>query len=174
MHENNIKIRFAEINDGHTILDFIHQLAIYEKLEHEVSATIADLEKTLFGLHPCAEVILLEVDNIAVGFALFFHNYSTFLAKPGLYLEDLFVLPQNRGKGYGKLLLSFLANLAVDRGCGRFEWSVLDWNTPAIKFYESLGAVPLTEWTGQRVTGDALIQLSEYYKSYEKLKVNNL
>lgn len=163
MNENNVKIRFAEVSDCNVILEFIRQLAVYEKLEHEVKATVSELEKTLFGLKPCAEVLLLEENEVPAGFALFFHNYSTFLAKPGIYLEDLFVLPEHRGKGYGKLLLSHLANLAVDRDCGRFEWSVLDWNTPAIKFYESIGAVPLDEWIGQRVTGEALKKLSDFY-----------
>lgn len=158
------KIRFASPEDTPVILNFIKQLAAYEKLEHEVTATIEDLKQTLFSNTPKAEVILLEADKTPVGFALFFHNYSTFLAKPGIYLEDLFVLPEMRGKGYGKLLLSFLADLAVKRNCGRFEWSVLDWNTPAIKFYESIGAIPLSEWTGQRLTGETLVKLASFCK----------
>lgn len=162
------KIRFATIEDCPTILNFIKDLAIYEKLEHEVIATVEELKKTLFGAHPNAEVIILDEGGTPAGFALFFHNYSTFLAKPGIYLEDLFVLPEHRGKGYGKLLLSFLANIAIDRNCGRFEWSVLDWNTPAIKFYESIGAQPLSEWTVQRVTGENLTKLSEYYHSQNR------
>lgn len=169
----NVKIRFAEPKDVDIILNFICELALYEKLEHEVTATAIDLQKTLFGDKPYAEVIILEEHDTAVGFALFFHNYSTFLAKPGLYLEDLFVLPNYRGKGYGKLLISFVADIAVKRECGRFEWSVLDWNSPAIKFYESLGAKPLSEWIGQRVTGESLNKLAQYYPQFLKSeKVN--
>jgi GNAT superfamily N-acetyltransferase len=115
----------------------------------------------LFGERPRAEVVLAELGEIPVGFALFFHNYSTFLARPGLYLEDLFVLPEYRGRGYGKALLIHLARLAVERGCGRFEWSVLDWNEPSIQFYKSLGAVPLSDWSIFRVTGAALERLGK-------------
>lgn len=165
MLKQDVRIRFAQFKDCEVILDFIKQLAVYEKLEHEVQATVTDLQNTLFGNRPCAEVLILEEKNTPAGFALFFHNYSTFLSKPGIYLEDLFVNPAYRGKGYGKLLLSFIADLAVQRDCGRFEWSVLDWNTPAIRFYESVGAVPLSEWTGQRITGQALFDLSLHFKS---------
>jgi GNAT superfamily N-acetyltransferase len=134
----------------------IRALARYEKLEHEVVGTENDLREHLFGPRPRAEVLLVEDAGEAVAFALFFHNYSTFLCKPGLYLEDLFVLPQHRRKGHGKALLVALARLALERGCGRFEWSVLEWNEPAIAFYRSLGAELLVEWRTFRVTGDAL------------------
>lgn len=158
----SIQIRKATSHDVPAILDFIRQLAIYEKLEHEVVATHESLRETLFGTKPFAEVVLLEENGNKAGFALFFHNYSTFLGKPGIYLEDLFVLPEHRGKGYGKKLLSHLAKLAVERNCGRLEWSVLDWNTPALEFYKSLGAVPMSEWTAQRLTGQALRDLAAY------------
>ena len=152
-------IRPATEDDLPTILRFIRALADYERLLHEVVATEDALQRTLFGPRPYAEVILAEEDGAAVGFALFFHNYSTFLAKPGIYLEDLFVLPEHRGKGYGRALLCRLAALAVERDCGRLEWSVLNWNTPAIDFYKSLGAVPMEDWTTFRLTGDALTTL---------------
>jgi GNAT superfamily N-acetyltransferase len=153
-------IRAKEADVPH-ILKFIRELAIYEKLEHEVTATEETLKESLFGDQRYAEVIFLEEGAEKVGFALFFHNYSTFLAKPGIYLEDLFVMPSHRGRGYGKRLLKHLAKLAVERGCGRLEWSVLDWNKPAIDFYLSLGASQMNEWTVHRVTGDTLVQLSK-------------
>lgn len=149
-------IRFAQAADTAVILGFIRALAEYEKLEHECVATEETLRATLFGEKPYAEVLLIEEEGKAHGFALFFHNYSTFLARPGIYLEDLFVNPAARGKGYGKALLAKLAELAVERGCGRLEWSVLDWNQPSIDFYLSLGARPMDEWTVYRVDGDAL------------------
>ncbi|WP_394696094.1 GNAT family N-acetyltransferase [Pseudoxanthomonas japonensis] len=142
------------------ILDFIRGLAEYEKLAHEAVATPALLETHLFGERPAAEVVIAEADGVPAGFALFFHSFSTFLGQPGLYLEDLFVLPGHRGLGIGRRLMVHLAQLAVARGCGRFEWSVLDWNEPAIRLYRSLGAVGLDEWTVQRVTGDALQALA--------------
>lgn len=151
-----LTIRVATEADVPQILAFIQGLAKYEKLLHEVEATEAALRRTLFGERPYAEVLIGEVDDIAVGFALFFHNYSTFLARPGIYLEDLFVLPEHRGNGYGRALLVRLAQLAVTRECGRLEWSVLDWNEPAIRFYRRLGAVPMDEWTTFRLTGAAL------------------
>ncbi|WP_413576581.1 N-acetyltransferase family protein [Bdellovibrio sp. HCB290] len=152
----SIKIVPSHESDISAILHFITQLAKYEKLEHEVVATEDSLRKTLFGDRKYAEVIFLEEDGQKAGFALFFHSYSTFLALPGIYLEDLFVLPEHRGKGYGKKLLCHLAKVAVDRGCGRLEWSVLDWNKPAIDFYLSLGSKPMDEWTVHRVTGESL------------------
>lgn len=154
------RIVFAVAADVPDILGFIRGLAKFEKLEHEVQATEDLLRESLFGARPRAEVVFFEEDSRRVGFALFFHNYSTFLGRPGLYLEDLFVIPEARGKGYGKRLLAFLAKLAVERGCGRFEWSVLDWNSGAIRLYASLGAQPLSDWTVQRLTGDALRALA--------------
>jgi len=151
-----LNIRVATAADVPVILEFISALAAYEKLAHACVATADELERTLFGARPYAEVLIAEWNAEPVGFALYFHNYSTFLARPGLYLEDLFVIPSARGKGIGKGLLRRLAEIAVERGCGRFEWSVLDWNTPSIEFYKSCGAVPLDDWTGFRLTGDAL------------------
>ena len=159
------RIRFAQAADTPVILNFIRALARYEKLEADCVATEESLRATLFGEKPYAEVLLIEDDTgKAQGFALFFHNYSTFLAKPGIYLEDLFVDPAARGKGYGKALLVKLAEIAVARGCGRLEWSVLDWNQPAIDFYLSLGARPMDEWTVYRVDGDALGALAQAVK----------
>ena len=152
-------IRFAQPSDVPTVFRLIQGLAEYERLAHEVTGTEDLLREHMFGVRRYVEVILAEVDGRTVGFALFFHNYSTFLARPGIYLEDLFVLPEERGRGYGKALLSSLARIAVERGCGRLEWSVLDWNEPSIEFYKALGAVPMDEWTIFRVTGDALTQL---------------
>jgi GNAT superfamily N-acetyltransferase len=149
-------IRFATEADTPTILGFIRALADYEKLSDACIADEASLKAHLFGARPFAEVLLVEDGGAAAGFALFFHNFSTFLARPGLYLEDLFVDPTQRGKGYGKALLQRLAALAVERGCGRLEWSVLDWNKPSIDFYLSLGAQPMDEWTIYRLEGDAL------------------
>ncbi len=149
-------IRFADAADTPVILRFIRALAVYEKLEQDCVATEDSLRSTLFGPRPFAEVLLIEESGQAHGFALFFHNYSTFLARPGIYLEDLFVDPAQRGKGYGKALLMKLAEIALERGCGRLEWSVLDWNQPSIDFYLSLGARPMDEWTIYRVDGDAL------------------
>ncbi len=153
-------LRAAAPDDVPVILSCIRGLAEYEKLAHEVVATEALLRETLFGSRAAAEVILAFHHDDAAGFALFFHSYSTFLARPGLYLEDLFVLPAYRGRGVGKLLLARLARLALDRGCGRLEWSVLDWNVAAIRFYESIGARAMTEWTTNRVTGEALAALA--------------
>lgn len=153
-------IRQAEEKDVPLLLSFIRELAEYEKLPNEVVATEATLKETLFGNRPYAEALLGECESAPAAFAIFFHNYSTFLGCPGLYLEDVFVKPEFRGKGFGKKMLAYLAKLAVDRGCGRFEWSVLDWNTPAIDFYRSLGAKPMDEWTVQRLTGDALRKLA--------------
>lgn len=154
-------IRTANESDVPLILAFIRDLARYEKLEDRVVATEETLRATLFGNPPFAEVLIAEEDGDPVGFALFFHNYSTFLARPGVYLEDLFVKPEARGRGYGKALLARLAAIANERNCGRVEWAVLDWNEPSIKFYESLGAVALDEWKIFRLTGDALNALAK-------------
>lgn len=153
------RIEQATPADIPLVLSLIRELAEFEHLLHEARASEADLRETLFGDRPFAEVIIGRLGSEAVGFALFFHNYSTFLGKPGIYLEDLFVRPERRGNGFGEQLLRHLARLAVQRGCGRFEWSVLDWNQPAIDFYKKLGAQPLNDWTTFRVTGDALTQL---------------
>lgn len=156
----DLKLRLATEADTDLILDFIQGLAEYEKLAHEVVADADTLRASLFGERRVAEVILAEYRGEAAGFALFFHNFSTFLGRPGLYLEDLFVRPELRGNGIGRELLSCLARIAVDRGCGRLEWSVLDWNEPAIRFYRRLGAQAMDEWTVFRVTGDALAALA--------------
>jgi GNAT superfamily N-acetyltransferase len=155
-----IALRSATSADIPHVLAFIRELAEYEKLAHEAVADEATLATHLFGEHPAAEVVIAEVNGQPAGFALFFHNFSTFLGQRGLYLEDLFVRPQYRGLGLGKRLMVHLAQLATQRGCGRFEWSVLDWNEPAIRFYRSLGATGLDEWTVQRVSGDALRTLA--------------
>jgi GNAT superfamily N-acetyltransferase len=155
-----VSLRSATAADVPQILAYIQGLADYEKLTHACVATEDSLRQTLFGPRPYAEVILGEYDGEPAGFALFFHNYSTFRAAPGIYLEDLYVLPERRGHGVGKALLKQLAKLAVERGCARLEWSVLDWNAPAIAFYKSLGAEPQDEWTIFRVTGDALSTLA--------------
>lgn len=156
----SLRLREAVEGDVPLILRLIRALAEYERLSAECEATEAALRETLFGATRRAEVCLAEWAGQPVGFALFFHNYSTFLAKPGLYLEDLFVVPEHRGKGIGKALLLRLARLAKERGCGRFEWSVLDWNAPSIGFYRSLGAVPMNDWTIMRVTGEVLDRLA--------------
>jgi GNAT superfamily N-acetyltransferase len=151
-----ITIRPAAPADVPTILRFIQGLAEYEKLSHHCIATEEFLRRTLFGERTYAEVVIASCDGVDAGFALFFHSYSTFLALPGIYLEDLFVEPSFRGKGLGKALLRHLARLAIERDCGRLEWAVLDWNQPAIDFYKSLGAEPMEEWTTYRLTGEAL------------------
>ncbi len=151
-----VKIVPATERDLPLVLDFIRKLAEYEKLSHQVVATIELLREGLFGECRVAEVVLAYLGEEPVGFALYFHNFSTFVGRAGIYLEDLFVEPHHRGKGIGKALLAHVANLAVQRKCGRFEWAVLDWNTPSIEFYKSLGAVPLDDWTLFRLTGDAL------------------
>ncbi len=156
-----LTLRLANPDDVGLILEFIQGLAEYEKLAHEVVADEDGLRRTLFGDRPAAEVVLADYEGEPAGFALFFHNYSTFLARPGLYLEDLYVRPEQRGRGIGKALLARLAAIAVERGCGRFEWSVLDWNEPAIRFYEAIGAKALEGWTVFRVTGDALASLAD-------------
>lgn len=155
-----LRIAPATPHDVPLILELIRALAEYEKLLDEVSATEAALHEGLFGARPYAEALVAWRDGTAAGFALYFHNYSTFLAKPGIYLEDLFVRPAYRGLGIGKALLAQMAAIAVQRGCGRLEWSVLNWNEPAIRFYRSLGARSMDEWTINRVTGDALTTLA--------------
>jgi GNAT superfamily N-acetyltransferase len=155
-------IRPATVDDVPTILWFIRQLAIYEKLEHQVVATEDGLRASLFGSRPMAEVALAEYDGVPVGFALFFPNYSTFLGRAGLYLEDLFVRDEYRGRGVGRQLLEHLAALAIARGWGRMEWAVLDWNESAIGFYRRLGAQLLENWRLCRLTGDALSQLASH------------
>lgn len=164
LYKTNIegfKIRFATEDDVPLILEFIKALADYEKMLDEVVATEEGLKESLF-VKSQAEVILGEEDGKPVGFALFFHNYSTFLGKANLYLEDLFVKPEYRGKGYGKTLLSFLGKIAVDRNCGRLDWWCLDWNTTSIEFYKEMGAIPMDEWTVYRVEGKKLQRLSGF------------
>ncbi|MBS0460778.1 N-acetyltransferase family protein [Thermomonas sp.] len=160
MTDTLIAIRPATPDDVPLIRQLIVELAEYERMRDAAVATDAALREQLFGAQPAAEVLLGEVDGQPAGFALFFHNFSTFLGQRGLYLEDLFVRPQFRGAGLGKRLMATLARLAVQRGCGRFEWSVLDWNTPSIGFYRSIGAVGMDEWTVQRLQGDALHALA--------------
>lgn len=153
-------IRSAHVNDVPEILAFIRELAEYERLAHTVEATEDLLRRALFGERPTAEVLIAELDGQPVGFALFFANFSTFKGLPGIYLEDLFVRPHVRGKGIGKALLARVASLAVERGCGRLEWAVLDWNEPSIQFYRRLEAQPLDDWTTYRLTGDSLKKLA--------------
>ncbi|MBN1207122.1 MAG: GNAT family N-acetyltransferase [Myxococcaceae bacterium] len=149
-------IRPATAADVPALVQLIRALSEYEKLSHQVVVDEARLREHLFGARPYAEVLLAEDAGRVVGYALYFHSYSTFLGRPSLYLEDLFVLPELRGRGHGKALLARLARIAVERDCGRFEWMVLDWNTPAIQFYEALGAALVPEWKLCRMTGDAL------------------
>jgi GNAT superfamily N-acetyltransferase len=151
-------IRPATSSDVPTIARLIRALADYERLSHAVVLDETKLGEHLFGPRPFAEVLLAEDAGHVLGFALFYHNFSTFLGQPGIYLEDLFVEPEHRGKGYGKELLLTLARLAVERGCGRLEWAVLNWNESAIQFYKKLGAEPMTEWTVYRLAGDALLR----------------
>jgi GNAT superfamily N-acetyltransferase len=156
-----LRIRTGERSDVPLIADLIRSLARYERLEDEVTMTEEKLDRALFGERPYAETLIAEDDaGKAVGFALFFHNFSTFLAQPGIYLEDLFVLPEHRGAGIGRALLERLAQIAVERGCGRLEWAVLDWNVDAIRFYQRLGAKPNADWTVYRLTGDGLRALA--------------
>lgn len=157
-------IRFAKEKDAELILEFIRELAKYEKLLDEVVATPELLNKHLFGEKPKAEVIIGEYNGKPVGFALFFYNFSTFLGKPGIYLEDLFIKKEARGKGFGKALLSYLAQLTIERNCGRLEWWVLNWNEAAISFYKKLGAQAMDEWTVYRVTDSALRELAEEFE----------
>lgn len=162
---SEIKIAAATEADVPAILEMIRGLAEYEKLSHVVSATEDHLRRTLFGERPAAEVLLAEWNGQTIGFALFFPNYSTFLAQPGIYLEDLYVRPHARGKGAGLALLIELARIAVARGCGRVEWAVLDWNEPSIRFYKKVGAVAMDEWTIFRLAGEPLKRLASTQRS---------
>jgi GNAT superfamily N-acetyltransferase len=155
-HTDDLVIRPALEEEVPVVLDFVRELAEYERLAHEVVATESDMREALFGSRPYAEVVFACLKGEPVGFALFFYNFSTFLAKPGIHLEDLYVRPACRGKGIGQRLLSWLARETLRRGCGRLEWAVLDWNEPSIRFYESLGARALKEWFTYRLTGEAL------------------
>lgn len=158
---SNIKIRTADAEDAALILRFITDLAVYEEAGDSVLASEADIRHTLFGKGSTTSAVICEIDNKAVGYAVYFFNYSTWLGKNGLYLEDLYVSPDYRGFGAGKALLKHLAQIAVSRNCGRLEWSVLDWNEPAIRFYQSIGAKPQHEWVAYRLTGQALLNLAE-------------
>ena len=163
-HLDDFTLRSATIDDVPSILGFIIELAEYEKLAHEVVATEDTLRETLFGPTPYAQVIIAELAGVPVGYVLFFHNFSTFTGRPGIYLEDLYVQPKHRGQGFGKLLLAYLARKAVDMNCTRVEWSVLDWNQPAIDFYRSIGALPMDGWTVQRLDGDRLASFAKEFK----------
>lgn len=153
---SELNIRRATIDDSSLILEFVRELAIYEKAEHEVIATEEHIRKSLFGDQSSTHGLICEKNRQPVGYAVYFFNYSTWLGKHGLYLEDLYVTPAERGSGVGKALLKHLAQIAVEKGCGRFEWSVLDWNEPAINFYESFGAKPQSEWIVYRLAGEDL------------------
>jgi GNAT superfamily N-acetyltransferase len=160
MSIQGFEIRPATETDAPVIVSFVKQLARYEKLSHEVVATEASIRASLFGTRRVAEVAIGYFNGKPVGFVLFFHNYSTFLGRPGLYIEDLFVDENYRRRGFGRALLLYVARLAQERQCGRLEWSVLDWNEPAIEFYKKLGAVAMSDWTIYRVTGDSLSRLA--------------
>ena len=160
-------LRQAGPDDCGLILALIRELAEYEKLAHEVVATEAVLRETLFGERPAAEVMIGEHRREAVAYAIFFHNFSTFTGRPGIYLEDIYVKPAMRGRGYGKCLLTYVARLAVERKCTRMEWSVLDWNEPSIRFYRSLGATPMDGWTVQRLDGDTLDSVAAMFAAQE-------
>ena len=162
MHsQSNFEIRPARVEDVPVILELIRDLATYERAPNEVVATEKQLVEVLFGERPTAEVLLAFERKSPVGFSVFFHNFSTWLGRPGLYLEDLFIKPEKRERGYGRALLVDLAKIALDRGCGRMEWAVLNWNEPAIKFYRALGAKPLDEWTVFRLTRDGIARLAQ-------------
>lgn len=157
----NFSIRTATVDEVPLVLRFINDLAAYEKLPHEVTATEELLRRNLFSERKTAEVLLAREDGKDVGFAVFFHNFSTFLGRPGIYLEDVFIKPEFRGRGYGKALTIHIARLAMERDCGRVEFSVLDWNAPALEFYRSIGAVAMDGWTTQRISGDAIAGLAQ-------------
>jgi GNAT superfamily N-acetyltransferase len=156
----DVTIRHAQHHEVPLILDFVRELAQYERLAHEVVATEADMRAALFGPRPCAEVVFACLEGSPVGFALFCYNFSTFLARPGIHLEDLFVRPAYRGRGIGRQLLAWLARTTLERGCGRLEWAVLEWNEPSIRFYEALGARALREWFTYRLSGTTLASLA--------------
>ncbi len=160
-HTQTISIRDANAEDAELILQFITELAIYEKAEHEVIASADDIRNNLFSENTTTQAVICMYQDKPIGFALYFLNFSTWLGKNGLYLEDLYISPQYRGLGAGKQLLQFLAKQAVQRNCGRFEWNVLTWNEPAIKFYQSAGAVAQDEWVGYRLQGQALLEFAE-------------
>jgi len=155
-----ISIRTASAADAQRIFDFIVELAVYEKAEHEVKTSVAELTETLFGPAAKARALICNVDGKPAGYAIYFYTFSTWLGKNGIWLEDVYIAPEHRGKGAGKALLAHVAQIAVNEGCGRFEWSVLDWNTPSIEFYRSLGAKHMEEWNIYRITGDALRKLA--------------
>lgn len=157
---NKFTIRPARPDEAGVVLDLIRQLAVYERCENDVVADENTIRQSLF-VERSAEVVLAEEDGTVVGFALFFHNFSTFVGRKGMYLEDLFVIPEKRGLGYGKALLKYVAKLAVERNCGRMEWICLDWNEPALKIYRSIGAVPMSDWTVQRLDEQALQEFAE-------------
>ncbi len=156
-----LSIRPATTADAQLIFDFIVELAVYEKAKHEVVTSVEEITETLFGASSKARALICSIDGKPTGYAVYFYNYSTWLGKNGIWLEDVYVTPAHRGKGAGKALLKHVAQIAVKENCGRFEWSVLNWNTPSIEFYESLGAKPLDEWTIYRLTGDALHKLAQ-------------
>jgi GNAT superfamily N-acetyltransferase len=156
-----LHMRPATADDAPLLMHFVRELAIYEKAEHEVLATEADLRRDMFGPESRVEALICELEDEPIGHAIFFMNYSTWLGKYGIFLEELYITPERRGTGAGKALLKRVAQIAVSRDCGRFEWNVLDWNEPAIRFYESLGAEPLSEWVGYRLTGSALQSLGD-------------
>jgi len=161
MNETGLEIRDATISDVPTILQLIRDLATYERAPTDVVATEADLREVLFAAEPAAKVVIAFANTVPVGFAVYFFNFSTWLGRPGLYLEDLFVKPEMRGRGYGRALLVHLAKIAHDRNCGRMEWAVLTWNDPAIQFYKKLGAAPLEQWRVFRLTKDGIRKLAE-------------
>jgi len=167
----NIKIRFAGPKDVPILYSFICELAEYERLRHEVISMESDIYSALFGERPVAEALLAFYEDKPAGFALFFHSFSTFVGKPGIYLEDLYVKPEMRRKGIGRDLLARVARIAVERKCGRLEWAVLNWNTPSIQFYESLGAQPLDEWTVYRIVGENLEALAAEFENDESVSL---
>ena len=158
---SNFMIRTGTDEDAPVIFSLIKELAEYEHLAHEVVASVDDIRRTLFGERPFAETLIGEYGGLPISFALFFYNFSTFIGKPGIYLEDLYVQPEHRSKGFGSKMLAHIAALARERNCGRFEWSVLNWNTPAIRTYEKLGATPMKEWILYRLNGEALDRLAD-------------